>query len=88
MCKVLTRHGFHTPIPQGAVLVGRPSKWGNPFRIGVDGTRLQVIERYRRYVMASPALLRALPELRGKDLVCYCAPQPCHGDVLLDLANT
>lgn len=70
-----------------AVYVGRPTKWGNPFVIGKDGTRDQVIALYRAHILARPDLLRALPELRGKDLVCWCAPKACHGDVLLELAN-
>lgn len=73
--------------PRGAVYIGRPSKWGNPFVIGRDGTRAQVIAKYRAHLLASPTLMAALPELRGRDLVCWCAPCPCHGDVLVALAN-
>lgn len=68
--------------------VGRPSQWGNPFVIGRDGTREQVIEKYRAWISGQPALLRDLPELSGKDLICWCAPLACHADVLLELANT
>lgn len=74
-------------VPEGAVYIGRPSKWGNPFVIGADGTREQVIDLYREYLVRSPSLAAQVGELRGKDLVCWCAPQACHGDVLLDLAN-
>ena len=63
------------------------SKWRNPYRIGVDGTRDEVIEKYRAYLLATPRLVAALPELRGKDLLCWCAPERCHGEVLLALAN-
>lgn len=69
------------------VYIGRYSKWGNPFRIGSDGTREEVIRRYERYLAQQPQLLADLPELRGKTLGCWCAPQACHGDVLLRLAN-
>lgn len=69
------------------VYIGRPSKWGNPFLIGRDGTRAQVIARYEQWLLDSPALRRDLTELRGKVLGCWCAPLPCHGDVLLRLAN-
>lgn len=69
------------------VYIGRPSKWGNPFRIGRDGTRAEVIAKYRAYLLGSPVLMAALPELRGKVLGCWCAPQACHGDVLAELAN-
>lgn len=69
------------------VYIGRPSKWGNPFAIGRDGTRAEVIEKFRAHLESSPHLMAALPELRGKVLGCWCTPQACHGDVLLELAN-
>ncbi len=69
------------------VYVARPSKWGNPFVIGRDGTREMVIAKYEGYIAAQPHLLAALHELRGKRLGCWCAPLPCHGDVLARLAN-
>lgn len=70
------------------VFIGRPSKWGNPFVIGRDGTRAQVIELYRAYLNARPNMKEAARrELAGKDLVCYCAPLACHGDVLNEIAN-
>ena len=74
-------------IPKGAVYVGRPSKWGNPFVIGQDGDRIEVIEKYVQYVQSNPELMKSLHELRGKSLVCWCAPLPCHAHVLMDLAN-
>ena len=73
--------------PKGAVYIGRPSKWGNPFFVGAHGTREAVIARYRQWLMTQPQLLADLHELRGRDLVCYCAPLPCHGHVLRELAN-
>jgi hypothetical protein len=69
------------------VYIGRPSKWGNPFVIGRDGTREQVIAKYRAYILRRPELIAALLELRGKTLGCWCAPQPCHGEVLAELAD-
>jgi hypothetical protein len=77
-------------VPDGAVYVGRPSKWGNPFKIGIHGTREQVITKYREWILASIAdnpRVYDLEELREKDLVCWCHPQPCHGDVLIQIAN-
>ena len=67
------------------VYIGRPSKWGNPFVIGRDGAREEVIALYRGYILASPELMEVLPELRGKTLGCWCYPRPCHGDVLKEL---
>ncbi len=69
------------------VYIGRPSKWGNPFLIGRDGTREEVIEKYREWIQTQPQLLADLHELKGKVLGCWCAPLACHGDVLTELAS-
>lgn len=69
------------------VYIGRPSRWGNPFRIGKDGTCEEVIAKYREWVLRQPALMDALKELRGMRLGCYCYPLACHGDVLAELAD-
>jgi len=74
------------------VYIGRPTRWGNPFVIGRHGTREEVIEKYRHWVMNSDESdaiwIRAhLGELKGKTLGCWCAPDACHGDVLLELAE-
>ncbi len=67
------------------VYIGRPSKWGNPFSIGPDGDRAEVIEKYREWIKNQPELLASLEELRGKVLGCWCAPKACHGEVLIEL---
>ncbi len=69
------------------VYIGRPSKWGNPFEIGVDGTREEVIVKYREYLLSNKNLMDSLSELRGKTLGCWCKPQPCHGDVIVDVCR-
>lgn len=69
------------------IYIGRPSKWGNPFKIGKDGTREEVIEKYRQYILMNPNLLSSLHELRGRILGCWCSPEKCHGDVLVELAD-
>lgn len=70
------------------VFIGRPSKWGNPYRIGRDGTREEVVAKYREFMESSPeARLEAIEELRGKVLGCFCAPLACHGDVLAEYAE-
>jgi hypothetical protein len=69
------------------IYIGRPSKWGNPFEIGKDGIREEIIEKYRQWILAKPELLKQLPELYGKRLGCYCKPKACHGDVLKELAE-
>lgn len=67
---------------------GGLGEWGNPFQIGVDGDRQQVIDKYRAYVYAQPLLLiKIKKELKNKVLGCWCAPEACHGDVLAEIAN-
>ena len=75
--------------PPGSVYVGRPSKYGNPFQIGTHGTRDEVIDRYEMMLRLRPDLVAAAKqELRGLDLVCWCAPKRCHADILLRVANS
>ena len=69
------------------VLIYRPSKWGNPFSIGKDGSRGEVIEKYRKYILENKELINDLHELDGKILGCWCKPKPCHGDVIAELVN-
>ncbi len=69
------------------VYIGRPGIWGNPFIIGQDGSRSDVVTKYRNWLLQQPDLVARLPELQGKTLACWCAPQACHGDVLVELAN-
>lgn len=67
------------------VYVGRPSKWGNPFTEGKDGTRAEVIKKYHKYILSNDGLLEQLDELEGKVLGCWCKPLPCHGDILVEV---
>ena len=73
--------------PRDVVYIGRPSKWGNPFTMNGEQDRERVIAQFEQYLLNSPKLLAQLGELKGQDLVCYCAPKACHGDILLRLAN-
>jgi hypothetical protein len=78
---------YKSTAPADAIYIGRPSKWGNPFVIGKDGTRQEVVQKYKDYILTNQSLLSQIQELRGKDVVCFCAPQQCHGDILIELAN-
>lgn len=69
------------------VYIGRGSIWGNPFIIGKDGDRDEVIKKYEDYIKTCPDLLDSLPKLKGKRLGCFCKPKACHGDVLVKLVN-
>ena len=84
MPQVYNKH--HKDAPPGSVYIGRGSKWGNPYVIGVDGTREEVIQKYAVNI-PTDLMGDAQIELRGKDLVCFCAPAACHGDILLRIAN-
>jgi hypothetical protein len=84
--KILNINTEH--IPDGAVYIGRPSKWGNPFQVGRDGAIEEIIVKYLAYMEAHPELIEAAKrELKGKNLVCHCAPALCHGHWLLKIAN-
>lgn len=79
------------------VYVGRRMKRGgwdlpasplaSPFRIGPDGTREEVMAKYREWLLSRPDLLALLPELRGRRLGCWCDPLPCHAHVIAELTN-
>lgn len=72
------------------VYIGRPSEWGNPFVIGKDGTREEVVEKYEvwlREKLEDPDTVGRFLELKGKILACWCAPQACHGDVIVKLLD-
>lgn len=70
------------------VRIDRGTAWGNPYRLPPLATmeqRQRVIERYRQHLLGRPDLLARLSGLCGKRLGCWCAPLPCHGDVLVEL---
>lgn len=77
-----------TTRPKDCVYIGRPSVYGNPFIIGKDGSRLDVIKKYEQYLANNSKLTETIKNnLRGKNLVCFCKPLECHGDILLKIAN-
>ncbi len=79
-------------MPPNTVKVTRPSKWGNPIRAAKGASAQLVVDAYRAWLTTHPdgraTALRHIEELRGKNLACWCPlDQPCHADVLLELAN-
>lgn len=84
---------------EGVLYCGRPNHWqklrgshfANPFAVGKDGTREEVIERYRMWLWSQPQLLATLAamleERRDWTLVCWCAPEACHCAILKELAE-
>ena len=79
-------------LPPNTVAVTRPGRFGNPFRVGSPGapTAAAAVALFQQYLEGQPALLaEARTRLRGKNVACFCPLNaPCHGDALLQLANT
>jgi hypothetical protein len=63
----------------------------NPFKVGKDGNREEVIEKYENYItekiQLEPELKIRLIEMKNKNLGCWCYPEKCHGDILIDIIN-
>lgn len=82
---------YRQEIPDGAIRVTRPSRYGNPYKVTDQMPVEQAVAKYRTALLAGE--LRVTVEdirrdLAGKDLACWCPiGQPCHGDVLLQVAN-
>lgn len=86
--RILNRHDTGDVLPPGAVYVGRPSRWGNPFTLQSHGTRAAAIEAHRVWLPDQRGLLADIrQELRGHALVCWCAPKACHAETLMLAAN-
>lgn len=72
------------------VYIGRPSKFGNPFVVGVDGTRSRCVEMYAEWVVTQHDLLNDIKSLKGLVLGCWCKKngnEPCHGDIIARIAD-
>lgn len=84
---ILNAHAVGTDVP-GAVYVGRPTKWGNPVSVNDDTPRGQAIIAFLDHLRARPDLVEgARKELAGRDLICWCAPRPCHAEVWRHVAE-
>lgn len=86
----MTTTVVHCKREEYDVYIGRPSKWGNPFRMRdkSDEERKRVISQYEEWLFQQPKLMTAIrEELAGKRLGCWCAPKPCHGDILAMFAD-
>lgn len=71
---------------------GKDGYFGNPFQIGIDGTREEVIEKFRVYfydrVANDQEFNRRLMALEGKTLGCFCKPATCHGDIIAEYVDS
>ena len=78
-------------IPEGAIFIGRPSTLGNPYIIGKDGDRETIVNKYTNYLVRNilDNDIKIVDALRGlkdtDDLVCFCKPEACHGDVIINV---
>lgn len=88
--RVINKHKASQEELKAAVYIGRGSPLGNKFIIGKDGTRDEVVAKYRKWlakmlIRRDPEIETAFRRLRPDDLVmCYCAPEACHGDVVVE----
>ena len=86
MCNVVNLKNARYDVYIGRPGRGMSSEWGNPFVIGKDGTRAEVIAKYKallwRRIKSGEVSIEALKALDGKTLGCFCKPQACHGDVI------
>ena len=77
-------------IPDNTIVVSRPTRWGNPFKAGVNALSAQdAVRKYRDWLFNQPDLMKnARNELKGRNLACWCKDgHPCHADILLWYAN-
>lgn len=84
--EILNRREFSGRLPPNTVLIDRTTIWGNPFHLGIDGDRDEVLEKYLSWLPTQPQLIAKLPLLHGRNLMCWCSPKRCHGEVLRLLA--
>lgn len=82
-------YNMHTElVPPEAVRIDRRSAFGNPFIIGKHGTREEVCDKFDAWIKTNPQLTERIKKtLRGKSLACWCAPNRCHGETILRIAN-
>jgi len=69
------------------IYIGHGTIWGNPYIIGQDGNRKEVIDKYRQYALGNKEIMDSLPFLKNKVLGCWCKPKICHGDILIELVE-
>lgn len=89
-------------MPPDTVKVDRTTRWGNPYRVGdkvhrgpaysgrdeVVRDAEHAVQLFRQWLHHQQRAADLVPQLRGKNLACWCRPgTPCHADVLLELAN-
>jgi hypothetical protein len=77
-------------MPPNTVYVGRPTKWGNPYKVGGSAniTPQEAVNLFEKYIAKWADEDEIKEELKGKNLACFCKEgEPCHADILLKIAN-
>ncbi len=70
------------------IYIGRGTPFGNKYKIGPDGSRKDVIKKFKQDLLNKPKLIeRMRKELKDKTLGCWCKPDDCHGDVIIELID-
>lgn len=102
MIQIWNRRDGHTPegVKYVGRPISFVNPFGNPFIVGVHGTREECVQKHKTWLENGEAfgnkqasrelrqiVLAALPELKGKDLECWCFPLPCHANTLVEMAN-
>lgn len=100
MPRIWNRSRDKQRIPTDAVYVGRPTKWGNPWSdkpssidtVTVVGSKIEAVAKFVEWIMSDTPYTKQLrrdarQELVGKDLICWCAPDDCHAEIWLEIAN-
>lgn len=84
-----------TTTEEDVTMIGRSTQFGNPFRLSKDGgnyTRLASVKEYKNWfyenLKSDPEFREAVHALEGETLGCFCAPKPCHGDVIVEYLNS
>ena len=86
-------------MPENTVSVTRPGRWGNPFKFEYGCSDSETVAKYKSWIDGNQQLCLQVGEppkrteiinnLRGKNLACFCKEgDPCHGDILLKIANS
>lgn len=75
------------------VYIGRGTVWGNPYQIGQDGDRDEVIRKFaydfeKGFLKAHQDFARNIANIKGKVIACHCKPAACHGDVIAAYVNS
>jgi hypothetical protein len=87
--RVLNKYKHADIITKDDVYITRPGKFGNKYVIGKDGNRAEVVKKFRIFAYNNPDYCEMVQrELKGRNVVCVCNPLECHGDVLIEIANS